>query len=97
MIRSELFKIFIALHLITQFFMWVDEGYYDFRWMNDPGNWVVYFLYTSFTFSVQFFFYRVVFNSVQRAKLRGLLSFVSGLTFVVLLLWGIYEWNRMQL
>lgn len=23
----------------------LDEGYYDFRWMKDPGNWVVFTLY----------------------------------------------------
>ena len=27
--------------------MWMDEGYYDFRWMSDGWNWVIYFVYTT--------------------------------------------------
>ncbi len=27
------------------FLCFIDEGYYDFRWMKNLGNWVVFFLY----------------------------------------------------
>lgn len=30
---------------ILMFFFFIDEGYYDFRWMANAGNWVVFFIY----------------------------------------------------
>lgn len=31
--------------LITNFLFFIDEGYNDFRWMKDPGNWFVFVIY----------------------------------------------------
>lgn len=36
---------FIIANIITQFLCFIDEGYYDFRWMKSWGNWVVYLIY----------------------------------------------------
>ena len=30
---------------ITFFLFYIDEGYYDLRWMNNLGNWIVFCLY----------------------------------------------------
>ena len=36
----------LGLPLLLVFFMaFIDEGFYDFRWMRDPGNWIVVGLY----------------------------------------------------
>jgi len=32
--------------LFTQFLFFIDEGYYDFRWMKSIGNWIVFPVYT---------------------------------------------------
>lgn len=31
--------------LITQFLFFIDEGCYDFRWMTNIGNWLVFLFY----------------------------------------------------
>ncbi len=31
--------------LITQFLFFIDEGFYDFRWMANTGNWLVFAFY----------------------------------------------------
>jgi hypothetical protein len=37
--------LFIISNIITQVLFFIDEGYNDFRWMKEPGNWFVYFIY----------------------------------------------------
>lgn len=32
--------------LITFFLFYLDEGFFDFRWMKHLGNWLMFFLYT---------------------------------------------------
>lgn len=36
---------FIIANIITQFLFFMDEGWYDFRWMKSWGNWVAYLIY----------------------------------------------------
>lgn len=31
--------------LVTNILFFIDEGYNDFRWMKDPGNWLVFLIY----------------------------------------------------
>lgn len=35
----------ITTFLVVNFLFFIDEGYYDFRWMMDWGNWVVFAIY----------------------------------------------------
>ena len=37
--------LFFVPFLIVFFLFYIDEGFYDLRWMSDSGNWVVFFLY----------------------------------------------------
>jgi hypothetical protein len=30
----------MSAFLVTMFFFYIDEGYYDFRWMKSAGNWI---------------------------------------------------------
>ncbi|WP_118976999.1 hypothetical protein [Taibaiella koreensis] len=30
---------------LTSYLFYSDEGYYDFRWMGNPGNWIAFILY----------------------------------------------------
>jgi hypothetical protein len=43
---------FITSLLIVMFLFYIDEGYYDFRWMKDIGNWIAFFVYFIFTFTI---------------------------------------------
>ncbi len=31
--------------LVTQLLFFIDEGFYDFRWMKSLGNWIVFIPY----------------------------------------------------
>ncbi|HTN45923.1 MAG TPA: hypothetical protein VL098_06205 [Flavipsychrobacter sp.] len=37
--------LFVVANVITQVLFFIDEGYNDFRWMKEPGNWLVYLIY----------------------------------------------------
>ena len=44
--HPSIFKIPLWVSLIlTLFLFFIDEGYYDFRWMKDLGNWFVFVIY----------------------------------------------------
>ena len=55
------------VHLVCQFLMWIDEGYYDFWWMSDGWNWVIYFIYTTLIFFISAGFYWLVFGKGRRS------------------------------
>jgi hypothetical protein len=47
-------KIPLALSvLVTLFLFYIDEGYYNFKWMLDIGNWFIFMIYVFFLFSAQ--------------------------------------------
>ncbi len=46
--------------VITFVLFFLDEGYYDFRWMMNVGNWAVFFLYVFGLFGGQFLVHRLV-------------------------------------
>ena len=45
--------------LLTTFIAFIDEGYYNFQWMYDPGSWVAFAIYTSFFFGIFFLIFQV--------------------------------------
>jgi hypothetical protein len=49
----EIIVPFISTMGILMFLFFIDEGYYDFRWMVDIGNWVVFFIYFIILFPLQ--------------------------------------------
>jgi hypothetical protein len=54
-LHPSVFKIplWISL-LVTNILFFIDEGYNDFRWMKDPGNWVVFVIYVVGIYAVLF-------------------------------------------
>lgn len=66
----------------TLFLFYIDEGFYDFRWMADPGNWLVFGIYVGIITGVQlvlgFLFFRR-FAGWTRGLLSGLLGLALGL------------------
>jgi hypothetical protein len=74
------------VHGISQLMMWVDEGYYDFRWMSDGWNWVIYFVYTTVVVLTAAGFYKLFFSKQNGHPLKTGISIIVGFVFVVLLL-----------
>jgi len=49
--RVFLTPLFFAL--VTVFILFfIDEGYYDLRWMKEPGNWLVFVIYNVIFYAV---------------------------------------------
>ncbi len=59
--HEKAYWLYLSLAFIsTQFLFFIDEGYYDFRWMKDPGNWFVFIFYLMFLFIPQFIVHRLL-------------------------------------
>lgn len=87
------YKEYVGLHailayLFTVILVFIDEGAYNFNWIYNWGNWVVYFIYVLGIFSGQILAQHFLFKKLT-PFLRILLSFVIGggvgLTSVILL------------
>lgn len=59
---------FIVSIIVVQYLAFIDEGYYDFRWMKDGMNWFVTILYTSILFLLLWLVIAVVKDLHRRLK-----------------------------
>jgi hypothetical protein len=64
--------------LLTLFLFFIDEGYYSFQWMQDPGNWVPFFMYWGSMILGEFFVYYLLPATVQGTR-RFALIIVLGI------------------
>ena len=78
-------SIIISTLLITLFLFYIDEGYYDFRWMKEPGNWLAFVLYITAIFLSQVLFFKLLFRNYQGAS-KTTLSIICGSVLGILLL-----------
>lgn len=78
------------IHAISQLLMWVDEGYYDFRWMSDPWNWVIYGIYTSIISISAAGFFRLLFAKGRRHPFKTASAVALGFLATVLLLLALW-------
>jgi hypothetical protein len=67
-----------AAILIVSLLFWMDEGYYDFRWMRDPGNWLVFLLYCGGFALGEYFLSKVLPQNIK-GMVRTLLVIVIGI------------------
>jgi hypothetical protein len=54
----------ISALIIVLFLFFIDEGYYDFRWMKDWGNWIVFGMYSLIFFPIQWIISHYVFGKL---------------------------------
>lgn len=69
---------FFSAVLITMILFFIDEGYYDFRWMLSWGNWIVFGIYIILLFPVQWLISRFLFVNFIGWK-KALLMFFVGI------------------
>lgn len=50
--KYDLLIPFLSSIIIVLFFSYIDEGYYDFRWMTDPGSWLAFGIYLAVFFAL---------------------------------------------
>ncbi len=47
--------IFLIISVVlTTYLAYIDEGYYSFQWMKSFGNWMMFFVYITIIFLIQF-------------------------------------------
>lgn len=51
--HMALFPLVSAI-IVTMFLFYIDEGYYSFAWMTEPGAWIIFSIYVFILFSMQF-------------------------------------------
>ncbi len=74
----------ITTLLVTNFLFYIDEGYYDFRWMRDAGNWIVFLIYLLPMLLVQLIVFEVVYK-FYRLPGRVLISLLAAWAVTFLL------------
>lgn len=57
--KSEVIIPLTIAVIITLFLFYIDEGYYNFNWMLDFGNWFVFVIYVSVLFSIFWLIMRI--------------------------------------
>ena len=72
--RDNLLIPFASAILITLFLFYIDEGYYDFRWMLQWGNWIAFGIYLALLFPVQWAISFFLFRKYEGTK-KALLMF----------------------
>lgn len=72
----------IATLLIVLFLFYIDEGYYDFRWMLEWGNWVVFIIYLMIVFPLMWMLAFLFTRRLRGWKLYLVLSTIGMLLAV---------------
>jgi hypothetical protein len=81
--EEDLLTPFLAALLIVLFLFYIDEGYYNFRWMMDWGNWFVFGLYMLIFFPIQWAISHFAFRRLEGwKKLAAMVGIGLPATFV---------------
>lgn len=79
----------ISTFLVVNVLFFVDEGFYDFRWMGQVGNWVAFVIYFAVLFLAQFGLDRLL--SALRVPNGVALSIILGCSIgLVVLVFGVF-------
>ena len=80
--RNETIAPFLSALVIVMFLFFIDEGYYDFRWMKDAGNWLVFVFYLAFFFLFQWLVWKFILRRLTGwQKVVAMTGLGLGLTF----------------
>ncbi len=87
--QEDLISPLISAFLIVMFLFFIDEGYYDFRWMKDSGNWLVFVIYMIIFFPIQWGISHFVFSKLTGWKKTAALVGIS-ILLSLFLLWLVF-------
>lgn len=82
-IRKDIAPIIAAL-IIVNIMFWMDEGYYDFRWMKGAGNWFFFLLYTAAVIAGELFVKDVFFSRIKE-RYQTPLTILTGIPLGIIL------------
>ncbi|GAA0719580.1 hypothetical protein GCM10009430_18810 [Aquimarina litoralis] len=75
--NKELFILGSSAILITLFLFFIDEGNYNFNWLEEPFVWVIFGIYAIPIFLGQLFIYKVFLKNSRSTK-KIMLSIFGG-------------------
>jgi len=74
---------------IVMFLFFIDEGYYNMKWMLDGGAWFVFFLYTVLLLPVQLGISEFIFRRATGSRKYRLMLLVA-MPATILILMGLF-------
>nr|MBP6333957.1 hypothetical protein [Bacteroidia bacterium] len=83
---KEFFIYFSCAVLTTTFLFFIDEGYYNFKWMDSIGNWVAFMIYVvGFLLGVAFTHEIILrmYKGKNKVLYSALIGIPAGLLFVL--------------
>lgn len=69
---KEYTPLIISAVIVTLVLLYIDEGYYNFSWMTNIGNWVVGTLYAGIIAAIQIAIYKLVLFPLKGTMRTGL-------------------------
>jgi hypothetical protein len=86
---EDLLSPLVSTFLIVLLLFYVDEGYYNFNWMADWGNWFVFGIYVLIIFPVQWAVSHFIFHKLSGWKKTAAMV---GVTFPasILFIWLVF-------
>jgi len=89
---NELMVLVSSTILITLFLFFIDEGYYNFKWMTNLGSWIVFIVYAAAIFLGQLIFSNLLLKKYQGIG-KTLISVICGSSIGILFVIGIIFTN----
>ena len=75
--------------LVTMWLFYIDEGYYDFRWMREAYNWIWFMVYVGGIWGVQMLAGKFLFKRYTTWE-QVILNIVLGIPAGVILIIGVF-------
>ena len=81
---------FLSTVVVVNILFFIDEGYYDFRWMADLGNWLAFAIYFAVLFLAQFGLDRLLsaIKTPAKVSISIVIGSMAGLLFLVFGVFG---------
>lgn len=76
--------------LVTLYLFYIDEGYYNFNWMANAGNWLAFVVYVGLITGIQLLL-ALLFLRRFSGWGKGLLSSVLGAVLVLILVFVLFS------
>lgn len=87
--KSDLITPLVAALIIVLILFYIDEGYYDFRWMADWGNWFVFGIYLLVFFPIQWLISHFVLYKLTGWKKTAVMVGIT-VPATILFLWFVF-------
>lgn len=78
---STLIHVFFAC-VSTFYLFYIDEGYFNFKWMQNPGNWIAFVVYVSFFIFMQWIIKQTLLKQIGGFK-QVILSSIIACSFLI--------------